>query len=35
VQHGTLDALARSPADPFVTEFINAQRGHSLPETSR
>ncbi len=35
VQHGTLDALARSPADPFVTEFVNAQRGHSLPETSR
>lgn len=35
VQHGTLDALARSPADPFVTEFINAQRGHSLLETSR
>ncbi len=34
VQHGTLDALARSPADPFVTEFVNAQRGHSLPETS-
>ncbi len=35
VQHGTLDVLARSPADPFVTEFVNAQRGHSLPETSR
>ncbi len=35
VQHGTLDALARSPADPFVTEFVNAQRGHSLPERSR
>ena len=34
VQHGTLDALARSPADPFVTEFVNAQRGHSLPEPS-
>ncbi len=35
VQHGTLEALARSPADPFVTEFVNAQRGHSIPETSR
>ncbi len=35
VQHGTLDALARSPADPFVTEFVNAQRGHSLSEQSR
>ncbi len=34
VQHGTFDALARSPADPFVTEFVNAQRGHALPETS-
>ncbi len=34
VQHGTLDTLARSPADAFVTEFVNAQRGHSLPETS-
>ncbi len=35
VQHGSLDALAQSPADPFVTAFINAQRGHSLPETSQ
>ena len=35
VQHGTLDALARSPADPFVTEFINAQRAHALPEMSQ
>ncbi len=35
VQHGSLDALARSPADPFVTAFINVQRGHSLPETSQ
>ena len=26
VQSGTLEDLVRSPADPFVTEFINAQR---------
>jgi len=26
VQRGTLAALARAPADPFVTRFINAQR---------
>ncbi len=26
VQEGTLEALVRSPADPFVTSFINAQR---------
>jgi osmoprotectant transport system ATP-binding protein len=27
VQQGSIAELARSPADPFVTEFINAQRG--------
>ena len=26
VQTGTLNDLVRSPADPFVTRFINAQR---------
>ncbi len=26
VQRGTLESLVRSPADPFVTRFINAQR---------
>ena len=26
VQQGTLEELVRSPADPFVTQFINAQR---------
>jgi osmoprotectant transport system ATP-binding protein len=26
VQHGTFKELARSPADPFVEQFINAQR---------
>ena len=28
VQQGTLDELVNSPADPFVTRFINAQRTH-------
>jgi osmoprotectant transport system ATP-binding protein len=27
VQRGTLDELLTAPADPFVTRFINAQRG--------
>ena len=27
IQQGSIAELARSPADPFVTEFINAQRG--------
>ncbi len=27
VQEGTLDELVRVPADPFVTQFVNAQRG--------
>ncbi|MCA9267886.1 MAG: ABC transporter ATP-binding protein, partial [Planctomycetales bacterium] len=26
VQSGTLEELVRSPADPFVSQFINAQR---------
>jgi len=26
IQRGTLEELLRSPADPFVTQFINAQR---------
>jgi osmoprotectant transport system ATP-binding protein len=26
VQQGTLEDLVRRPADPFVAEFINAQR---------
>src|SRR5207245_8482093 len=26
VQQGTLGVLMQSPADPFVTQFINAQR---------
>ena len=26
IQSGTLEELVRAPADPFVTEFINAQR---------
>jgi len=26
VQRGTLEALVRRPADPFVSEFVNAQR---------
>jgi osmoprotectant transport system ATP-binding protein len=26
VQEGTLDAFVKSPADPFVTRFVNAQR---------
>jgi osmoprotectant transport system ATP-binding protein len=28
VQRGTLDDLLKSPADPFVTQFIQAQRSH-------
>jgi osmoprotectant transport system ATP-binding protein len=34
VQEGSLDAMVRDPAEPFVTEFVNAQRGHLLPGTS-
>lgn len=32
VQQGSLDDLWRSPADPFVTRFIHAQRGLALAE---
>ena len=32
VQEGALEELARSPADPYVTRFLQAQRGLSLPE---
>ena len=28
VQHGSFEDLAARPADPFVTRFIEAQRGH-------
>src|SRR5262249_22438707 len=31
VQQGTLDEMWRSPADPFVRQFIQAQRGPALP----
>jgi len=30
VQVGTLEELRTQPANPFVTEFINAQRGLAL-----
>ena len=30
VQQGSLESMTREPADPFVTEFVNAQRGHLL-----
>jgi osmoprotectant transport system ATP-binding protein len=33
VQQGTLDDLTQRPADPFVTQFINAQR-HELNNTA-
>jgi osmoprotectant transport system ATP-binding protein len=32
VQQGTLDDLARAPADPFVTRFLSAQRLHIQPD---
>ena len=37
VQHGTLSELVNTPADPFVTRFINAQRSHleSVPGGER
>ncbi len=31
IQHGSFETMTRKPADPFVTEFVNAQRGHLLP----
>jgi osmoprotectant transport system ATP-binding protein len=30
IQQGSLESMTREPADPFVTEFVNAQRGHLL-----
>jgi len=30
VQKGSITDLRERPADPFVSEFINAQRGVSL-----
>ncbi len=34
VQQGSFETMTREPADPFVTEFVNAQRGRLLPATS-
>lgn len=34
VQAGSLDAMVTNPTEPFVTEFVNAQRGHLLPGAS-
>lgn len=34
VQEGALESLLRAPAEPFVEDFISAQRSH-LPEESR
>jgi osmoprotectant transport system ATP-binding protein len=31
VQKGSLNDLREKPADPFVSEFISAQRGVTLP----
>ena len=31
IQQGSFETMTREPADPFVTEFVNAQRGHLLP----
>ena len=28
VQRGSIDALTKQPAEPFVTEFVNAQQSH-------
>jgi len=35
VQRGAFEDLLRRPADPFVTEFIRAQRPLLRPEESR
>jgi osmoprotectant transport system ATP-binding protein len=35
VQHGSFGTITRAPAEPFVTEFVNAQRQHLLPGTSQ
>ena len=34
VQQGSLASMVQQPANPFVTEFVNAQRGHVLPEAA-
>ncbi len=34
VQQDTFDGLLRRPADPFVSRFINAQRGRSLEDSA-
>ena len=34
VQHGPLDAMLERPADPFVTDFLRAQRGVPLLQNS-
>ena len=31
VQQGTIEEMWRSPAEPFVRQFIQAQRGPELP----
>ncbi len=35
VQEGTLEALARAPADPFVARFVRAHRDLQLPPEGR
>jgi osmoprotectant transport system ATP-binding protein len=35
VQKGTLTDLVETPADPFVTRFVNAQRGLDSPQRHR
>lgn len=34
VQQGSFETMMRDPAEPFVMDFVNAQRGHLLPGTS-
>ncbi len=31
VQQGSFETLTREPAEPFVTEFVNAQQRRVLP----
>jgi osmoprotectant transport system ATP-binding protein len=35
VQQGSLESMVQQPVEPFVTEFVNAQRGHRLPGAER
>ena len=35
VQQGSLESMLEQPAEPFVTEFVNAQRGHLFPGAER